>query len=433
MEAARETAGAPGAPRPPKRARPRALAPAIGSALLLLAAACRTPERPAEPRPEPAEAPRRPRAVVRDVLLATGEVVGLPSPQDIDLGSGLDAAGDVARAPRKDGEAEGDDEDDGGRWLVAPIPFVDPTIGYGLALGGAYLWKLDEGSPPSTLGGGGLYSENGSYGGALGFKGYLDDDRFRVATGVVATRLNFDLSTDAGAIPLRENIVGFAAELLVRVGERVYAGPQVLMTGIDTDVKRVGDQGVLPDDELDTFNVALGGRVQRDTRDSTFYPRSGSFADAQLRVFDPALGSPFAYRVLPASYDLFLSSSEKGVVALRAAGRFAFGDVPFYGESFFGAGGDLRGYPVGDYQDNVLLAGQAEYRRELVGRLGAVAFAGVGTVADDLEGLDDATALPSLGLGLRFTLEEKNHVNFRIDVAWGRDDAVVYLGVGEAF
>jgi outer membrane translocation and assembly module TamA len=177
----------------------------------------------------------------------------------------------------------------------------------------------------------------------------------------------------------------------------------------------------------------VGGRAQRDTRDSSFYPRTGSFADMQLRVFDPALGSPFAYSVLPLSYDHYFSPGVRDVVALRLAGRLAFGDVPFYGQSFFGAGGDLRGYPVGEYHDEVLLAAQAEYRRELIGWLSAVAFAGLGTVAPALDELDEGPTLPSTGIGLRFTLEKQNHVNFRIDLGWGRDEAVVYLGVGEAF
>jgi hypothetical protein len=41
--------------------------------------------------------------------------------------------------------------------------------------------------------------------------------------------------------------------------------------------------------------------------------------------------------------------------------------------------------------------------------------------------------LPSVGGGLRYLLTEKNKINFRLDVAWGKDERLIYVGVGEAF
>ena len=107
--------------------------------------------------------------------------------------------------------------------------------------------------------------------------------------------------------------------------------------------------------------------------------------------------------------------------------------MPFYGESYFGTNSDLRGYAVGTLHDSILLAAQAEYRRELFWKIGAVAFAGVGTVTPTLSELDNAEALPSVGLGLRLNIEETNHINFRVDFAWGKDQSALYIGVGEAF
>lgn len=356
-----------------------------------------------------------------------------PIPESFDQGGAL-AASTQGSAEAKSGSDSAETiEDEGGNVVVAPIPFVSPTIGYGLALGGAYLVKLDPKSPPSTIGVGALYSENNSYGGGLFFKGFFAEDRVRVTAGIVATRLNFDLRVADQDIALRENVLAFGFEVLIRSFERVFIGPQLIVSGIDTDVVRSSDIGVIPDDELEAFNLGVGLRAQRDTRDSTFYPRTGSFADAQLRVFNESLGSDFDYQVLPAAYNHYLSPSSRDVVALRVSTRLAFGDVPFYGQSFVGAGPDLRGYVVGTVQDDALAAVQGEYRRELYGRLGAVAFAGVGAVAPTLGDVFDAETLPSAGFGARFTLEEKNHVNLRIDVAWGRDQSAVYLAVGEAF
>ena len=39
-----------------------------------------------------------------------------------------------------------------GSFIVAPVPFSSPSLGAGLALGGAYLFRADEGSNSSTVG-----------------------------------------------------------------------------------------------------------------------------------------------------------------------------------------------------------------------------------------------------------------------------------------
>ena len=240
-----------------------------------------------------------------------------PIPESFDQGGAL-AASTQGSAEAKSGSDSAETiEDEGGNVVVAPIPFVSPTIGYGLALGGAYLVKLDPKSPPSTIGVGALYSENNSYGGGLFFKGFFAEDRVRVTAGIVATRLNFDLRVADQDIALRENVLAFGFEVLIRSFERVFIGPQLIVSGIDTDVVRSSDIGVIPDDELEAFNLGVGLRAQRDTRDSTFYPRTGSFADAQLRVFNESLGSDFDYQVLPAAYNHYLSPSSRDVVALR--------------------------------------------------------------------------------------------------------------------
>jgi hypothetical protein len=41
--------------------------------------------------------------------------------------------------------------------------------------------------------------------------------------------------------------------------------------------------------------------------------------------------------------------------------------------------------------------------------------------------------LPSAGAGLRFQLDKKNHINYRIDLAYGRAGHTLSIGVGEAF
>ena len=41
--------------------------------------------------------------------------------------------------------------------------------------------------------------------------------------------------------------------------------------------------------------------------------------------------------------------------------------------------------------------------------------------------------LPSGGAGLRYALAEENHVNMRVDVAYGKSGPAIHFGAGEAF
>jgi hypothetical protein len=64
-----------------------------------------------------------------------------------------------------------------GDFIFAPIPVLNPTLGAGLAVGVAYLYKIDEDSYPSLIGGGALYTDNGSKAFGIGSDAG-DDDLF---------------------------------------------------------------------------------------------------------------------------------------------------------------------------------------------------------------------------------------------------------------
>jgi hypothetical protein len=65
-------------------------------------------------------------------------------------------------------------------WMLVPIPGYNPTIGFSLTGMGAYIFPADAKSPPSTVGGFGMFSTNGSW--AVGgiSKLNLAEDHYRV-------------------------------------------------------------------------------------------------------------------------------------------------------------------------------------------------------------------------------------------------------------
>jgi len=358
-------------------------------------------------------------------------------PSPVATGQGLPSDVD---AKERDGEKKR------GEFAIFPVPFLNPTVGFGLNIAATYIFKIDENdsiSPPSVVAAGGFYSENKSRGVfALG-KFFWKEDTWRALLAGGQFRLNYDfygIGTDPGdngiSIPLRQNMTAVIGELLHSVGGDFFLGGNV--TFVSTDI---GLRGITPPPGFptppggffDTDNVALGVRVQRDTRDSQFYPTEGSFLDLKVKFYDESLGSDFTYQVYEGAFNKFIEVNVKAIAALRASFRFVDGDVPFWALSLFGTNNDLRGYEIGRYRDRTKFALQAEYRYRIGGRWGAVAFAGVGGVASSFSAYTADDMLPSAGVGIRYMVATDNKVNMSLDFAVGTNAFTVYFYVGESF
>jgi hypothetical protein len=334
-----------------------------------------------------------------------------------------------------------------GEFVIAPIPTHSPVLGSGLDLGVGYIFQLDPNdkvSPPSAIGAGGFFTSNGSKGFGLGGKLYLKEDRYRLTAAMGKGHVNYDffgtglINGNAGvSIPIKSDGKFLFGELLRRIAPHVYVGGRFQYRKLDISIAP-GEGGgshriVIPEIELNAQTVALGLKASRDTRDDSFYPTRGSSLDFTGDFFDQAWGSRFEYQTYKLSFNKYERLSTRQVLAFRATGCAANGRVPFYDLCLYGASNDLRGYTAGRFQDRRMFATQAEYRRELPKRLGLVAFGGVGGVAGELSEFRSDALLPAAGLGLRFRLTKKTHVNFRADYAVGRDGHTVTVGLGEAF
>jgi outer membrane translocation and assembly module TamA len=83
-----------------------------------------------------------------------------------------------------------------------------------------------------------------------------------------------------------------------------------------------------------------------------------------------------------------------------------------------------------------MVALQAEFRRIIYNRWGAVAFAGTGSIwgNDQEEESFERNWLPSIGLGARYMVSKEKRINIRLDYAFGVDgNQGLYFGIMEAF
>jgi hypothetical protein len=361
--------------------------------------------------------------------------------------SGLeDPDSDVLEDEGGEGGEKGQSDGQRGEPFVAPIPFRSPSIGWGGALAGGYIFHLDpedRDSPPSTVALAGFGTENESFGGILSGRFHVAEDLWRVSAAAAGVRANYDffgIGSDAGDQGVK---IGIRAEtwlgrlqVLRRLpdvveifGAPLYLGPSLLVS----HTKNTVTSGTLPPDvsasELDETRVGYGLHLQRDSRDDTFYPMQGSLADLGFQLFDESLGSDFSYRVFDVAYSRYDELWPEGVLASRVLGRFVEGDPSFSDLSQH----DLRGYERGRYRDKMHAAGEVELRQHLFWRFAGAAFAGLGQVAPALDDFESKKLLWSAGFGLRFQLTEQNRMNYRTDLAWGRDGFEFYFSITEAF
>ncbi|AFY03177.1 BamA/TamA family outer membrane protein [Bdellovibrio bacteriovorus] len=331
---------------------------------------------------------------------------------------------------------------DKNEFVIAPIPFLNPSQGWGLALVGQYIFTLkDDESPPSIVGGGAFYTEKHSYGGGLAYSGKLANDQWRVGLAVGKATvfydfygIGYDQNKEDISIPLKQQVEFAGLRLMKQVTNKLFLGLELIGAEITTNIETESIPGNLTNEIVaKTDFVAPNLKAERDTRNDSFYPTQGSLFDLQAEFHSEELHDNTTYQTYKISWNQYLDLAPFSVLAYRLMARFAYGDVPFYSLSMFGQGGDLRGYETGKYRDKMMWAAQTEYRYRFTDRWGGVAFAGAGQLAPKVSEFDGAAFLGSGGLGLRFRLAQKNPVDFRFDTAYGDQKISYYFSVGQSF
>jgi surface antigen Omp85-like protein len=329
-------------------------------------------------------------------------------------------------------------------WMLVPIPGYNPTLGFSLTGMGAYIFPADAKSPPSTVGGFGMFSTNGSwvFGGIS--KLNLAEDHYRVTAFLMLGHINWDfygIGNEAADrnqfVPIAQRMAGGRLESLFRIAQGLYLGPRwtlmKMRSTVDLSQVQVPPELVLPGTELVSWFSAPGIKFQWDTRDSQFFPRRGQLMELSLDLHLKSLGDSFDYVAGKLAWNQYVGLTPRQVLAFREVASLASANTPFYALPRLGQGSDIRGFKAGEYQDHVLLAAQVEYRLQVLAWLGAAAFFGVGEVEPDVGSLNFKDLLPAGGVGARVTVAKANQVNARADVAFSKVGVTFYFSVGEAF
>jgi len=186
--------------------------------------------------------------------------------------------------------------------------------------------------------------------------------------GVVGYIFRGKLAGDRGLLlPINVMGKGFGAQTLLYIAKNLYIGPrfQLRQMNVWIDFSALEPCGLpdegdklpadivaeVPDDLLRTRTVAIGPRLQRDTRNDQFYPTRGSVLNGG-GYFLKTLGSRFDDQIYQVRLESYCSLSERQVLAFGSIVCAAASDrVPFYDLCLYGVRNYVRGYAAGRFQD----------------------------------------------------------------------------------
>lgn len=184
-------------------------------------------------------------------------------------------------------------------------------------------------------------------------------------------------------------------------------------------------------------NFGLGLGLLYDNRHNVLNVRDGFFSELAFLRYDRTWGSDFNFTTVLLDTRYFLPVNKRDVLATQLFGQFTTsGEAPFNQLALLGGESLMRGYYLGRFRDQHLLAGQVEYRMLPFGfskRWGASAFLAAGQVFNNNLGFRWNELLPAGGLGLRFLLFPKKDIFTRLDFAFTREGPGYYFFIGEAF
>lgn len=192
---------------------------------------------------------------------------------------------------------------------------------------------------------------------------------------------------------------------------------------------------------IDGFtNFGFGLGLVYDQRHNVLNPRKGFFVEGGFLHYDERFGSDYSFQNYFGDFRYYQPTFKNQILAYQLLVNTSIpvnsSEVPFNQLSLMGGESLMRGYYLGRYRNNALVATQAEYRFlpfPFSKRFGATIFGGLGTVGPSLMDLKLDQLRTSVGLGARFLIFPGKDIYTRFDFAVTNEGLGYYLFIGEAF
>lgn len=208
-----------------------------------------------------------------------------------------------------------------------------------------------------------------------------------------------------------------------RLGNVSYAN-----TAANFEAPEIGANG--------STNLGLGLGVLYDNIHNAMNPREGVYSEWAFLNYSNVFGSDFNFTSYITDNRVYRPMGKNGVLAAQVYGQFTAGEAPFNMLALMGGESLMRGYYLGRYRDQNLVAAQLEYRIlpfSCSKKWGASAFLAAGQVYGTQNTFAWDAMLPTAGAGLRYLIFPEKDIYTRIDLAFTREGSGVYFFIGEAF
>ncbi|WP_254694243.1 BamA/TamA family outer membrane protein [Sulfitobacter sp. SK012] len=321
-----------------------------------------------------------------------------------------------------------------GSFIVVPVPFTNPIVGAGLAIGGGYLFQLDPEAETSFIGLGGMASDNNSsaYGVAINLS-FGSGSSFNFA--LAEADLLYDLFVGPVEVPINQDGVLLNSGFDYGLTDTISVGAAVRY--LDTTISLQTAGASIPADlipDLGLELLSLGGKFEWDIRDDSDYPTGGARLNVAANFGTSLSGPSRDYLYASANFDAYHSLSETTVVAGRLSTCGASSNAPFFDKCSIGFSDGFRGFSPTQFYNTRLLSAQAEIRQRLGKRFGVVAFGGFGWTGPSFGSLTDNGLRAAGGLGVRYRVSQKFPIDFSVDMSMNNDsEDFLYIYVGQRF
>lgn len=345
------------------------------------------------------------------------------------------------------------------KFNVVPTLTSNPTSGTGVGAMGSLLYYPDKKSSPAQGLLGGQYTNTDSYSIAFFNKIYLNDNKwnFITAGGYFFNESEFSISevNDAiGTTPIPTNQsdamydvsgYGFFQRVLYQTFPNVYMGGQLMY--ISQEYKAKNDSGAyfLTSQGInDNERASIGIMSEYDTRpkNEKIYPRSGYLIDMVYNYFPKTFNDDINF----SNFTFNARKYQKGfksndVFAMQAYYKTSSKDTPDSALAALGQRNVLRGFPMGQYKARTMTAFQGEYRYQIEKtRFRLAGFGGYAHLSHGSKGTQsgnrdsDNGDYYSGGVGVRYTLQKKQGLDYRIDlVTTNKGEQSIYASINQPF
>lgn len=344
-------------------------------------------------------------------------------------------------------------------FLPVPSLITEPAVGTGLALGALFFHESDEQRkqrsqthamlPENISILGGMGTENGTWGAAIGHLGFWMQDslRYRGVLAYASPNLEFYSLPRIGDLgkSVELNLEGPVVfqDLKYRLpGTKVFIGGRQLYRKVTSKLVSSPDLSRLPSTvreflqrqtDKSITTSGLGLVLEYDSRDNPFNPQKGYYYSSNYSLFDESIGSDVEYSSYQVSGLNYWQLNSRWNLGLRlqvdAVNARSDEALPPYVPPFI----DLRGVSKSRYQGNRVAVAEIQLDYKLSPRWTLGVFTGTGRAAEHFNELGSAEEVNSYGTGFRYLIAKRYGLVMGVDVAAGPEDNAVYIQTGSTW